>query len=781
MRKERLVSLGLSCLMAAGAVFGVSGCDREKASEDQNVIIAGDSTWYDVEEIVFEKPETDELDYCSYDIVSFSNGGIYARFEGVTRSLYQPVRKLVKLDSSGKILESKNYSDMLGEYHSYEYIPELVGVFENDDNCQVLLSEGDVNFNSGEYYLYDTAAKSCSTFSLADLEQDGDIHTIISVLGLEKGEYAVIKSTFGWNDAGMLSDYDIVVGGPNEIHKTLNVGELIGENKYFLITGATSKDGLIFLECYFDETRETINYSIDINTKQVTKEATISTSGVESSIADDGRSYYVTDSGIYDSSEEETPVISFDDCNIIRSYMEGMHVIHMDEQECVLIGNVFDEENYDYSIKGFRLTKSATNPNEGKRILTMGYMDELPFLVERAVYEFNGTDTEYFITLTDKYLGDSVSRYEYVMDGNLSSSNQSNSELIDSLAMDLLSGTAPDIIYGAHDYIQFKNDQYLTDLAPYLEGRSDLFSNVIDASKYGGKLYAMPLAFLITGISAETDDVGADRVGFTFDEYAQVVNEVCNGTDPLSFRTRTRLDYFQLVYEAMADQFYDDDGNINLHDQAFYDLAAYCRDHVPEGSQISDADNDFGDDCFGATFSVSYSSIGDIEEFISATTAKGKFTGSLYGLPSCDGRGPVIDVTQSVAITSSCTAKDGAWKFIEILISEDVQEEVDRLQANPISVTACRTISEDYKKANADEYDRCQSENIPGYYLYPSDSIDVYIETIRSATSSNNSDPAINMIVLEEIQSYFSGQKSIEDVTDTIQNRADTVISERSN
>ena len=65
------------------------------------------------------------------------------------------------------------------------------------------------------------------------------------------------------------------------------------------------------------------------------------------------------------------------------------------------------------------------------------------------------------------------------------------------------------------------------------------------------------------------------------------------------------------------------------------------------------------------------------------------------------------------------------------------------------------------------------------YRIYKEDVVDDYIDALKSANSSNSIDPAIITIVDEEIQAYFAGQKSIEEVTDTIQNRAQTLINER--
>lgn len=60
------------------------------------------------------------------------------------------------------------------------------------------------------------------------------------------------------------------------------------------------------------------------------------------------------------------------------------------------------------------------------------------------------------------------------------------------------------------------------------------------------------------------------------------------------------------------------------------------------------------------------------------------------------------------------------------------------------------------------------------------DVIEDYNDILRSASTISYMDSSIELIVMEEIPAYFAGQKSIEDVAAIIENRAQTVIDERS-
>ena len=56
-----------------------------------------------------------------------------------------------------------------------------------------------------------------------------------------------------------------------------------------------------------------------------------------------------------------------------------------------------------------------------------------------------------------------------------------------------------------------------------------------------------------------------------------------------------------------------------------------------------------------------------------------------------------------------------------------------------------------------------------------------YEKMIESCKSMSTFDPALELIVQEEIPAYFSGQKSLDEVINIINDRSKTYLSERSN
>ena len=62
---------------------------------------------------------------------------------------------------------------------------------------------------------------------------------------------------------------------------------------------------------------------------------------------------------------------------------------------------------------------------------------------------------------------------------------------------------------------------------------------------------------------------------------------------------------------------------------------------------------------------------------------------------------------------------------------------------------------------------------------YTAETLDALEKVIESCTSSNFDDAAISIILVEEMPSYFTGQKDLDDVIKIAQDRVQKVLDER--
>ncbi len=828
MNKTKIGSLALSAVFLGTTVLGFAGCKKNAGNVKE---VPKDAPWYDVKVTTFDTPEgvsgegysyfgdyiicDDDIvtSFYSYDEVTYDNMSYIIDYDmdgNIKKQIYirdlfedpkDTTAKKSAVDEQMKEIEGTTEEDTPnpdcfvtddGDTRYYD----IRNVFKDGDGYGALVSYYDYSgMEYSEHYFIYSSKEGTVTELTAINDLAGNNGWFSGIFGMDNGELGLILES--WNEKTYESDYSLIILKGNSIKSQTALKDLLKNEKISYVNSSEYTSEGVVLTAYVED-GGMVRYVIDPDTKEVSSTDMSSSSYYNSNVADNGIEYYVTESGVFEVKTEEsddkekTPALSFDDCNILRSDVWGMKVITMSDEGCKMFGSLYDSGSDKSYFKMYEFTKAESNPNAGEKIINIGYTDYMSTGIYKAIYDFNEKSDEYFITVTDVYAD--TSDLEELWNGGgdeddedryRKAYNEHNSKLMDKLSVDLLAGDAPDIIFGTHPYIQLKDEKFLVDLMPKLEeefGADAFFPNVINSAKTGENLYSMPLSFEVNGIMADTKEAG-DKNGFTFKEYSKFVSDVCNGQDPVGAYL-TRMEYFQEIFETMADLYYDKDGNINLQTEAFYELAAYCKDNVPESFEEEDYYDDYDYGCYGENTKATSAYLYSIESYLDyAYDSKGAKIKDLYGLPSYDGRGAIVQVDVSVSISATSGVQDGAWEFVKALLEETAQKDMCiESYTNPVNVAACEAVAlKAVKDSNdrAEKYIKQDPQAAQWYRIYKEEVVDDYIEALKSATSCNTIDPAIITIVDEEIQAYFAGQKSIEEVTETIQNRAQTLINER--
>ena len=355
----------------------------------------------------------------------------------------------------------------------------------------------------------------------------------------------------------------------------------------------------------------------------------------------------------------------------------------------------------------------------------------------------------------------------------------------DELAVDLINGEGPDIILDAAALGQLNNENYLTDLSSYVKDLSsdEYFTNIIDASYTGDKLYQIPLAFCVNGIQTSSDNAGASGVGFTLDEYVDFVDDACNGTDPIASGQNM---YFLTLFNENSTKFIKD-GKVDFTGEEFAALAEYCKDNAPEKSASWSESNDdmsygmYYEETTYAAMDVSSYSLGGYLDNLTYIEGRGD---AILGYPSVDGQGPSAAPLFSAAISSSTVSVDGCWDFIKTLLSEEIQETIANNGYNPVNRAAFDSVSDKaidyYNDMYSDEYFYGVGVGEPSTPdKFSDEDVDAYKKIVESVTTVNTSDASISKIISEEMPAYFSGQKDLDEVVEIMQDRVQKVLDER--
>ena len=770
---KRTGSVLISGLLILSEILSFAGCKNQGEVKK----VSKDSTWYDSSTIkIDEKYSSMKLTECESDILGFHNDGIVLKVMGEyelpddfdwEKDNYEDYRfiNVDYYDLNGELISSVDVSKIVSSDDM-----RIDDVFISSDG--VCLKILDTDNGEEKHYLAKLDLNTGAAGELEEIKDNSSKLALSSDMIFERSWNIGGYSVSAYSTA---SSYAFVISNGSDSKLTDLSVELPFTSIAYISNYITVSDTEILLVCLSNDVKFV---SLNLETGEVqNKDEEYSwlnqvdyTTGIS---VIDGKNYISDQSGIRCinfATKELEEILSFNCCNLNRYATGKLKLISVKDDRYVLAGMVSYEDSLNMSNRGSRkiptiavLEKKDSNPNAGKIILTAAAAGrtDISYPVCEAIRIFNDTNGKYYIQLDNKFnLADFIDYSNAETDDEIMSIYYSGfSELSSQLATEMLSGNGPDIVLNAADFRLIQSEDYLVDLSSFIKGKNGInaegyFSNVIDAAKVDDKLLYMPVSFTVSGISTEKSYVRAGQTGFTFDEYIRFKDEVCNGFDPMD---DSQIGVLCTLYSYMGDTCINGK-NVNFDNESFRALCDYVKNNVYENSgKGNNAAESTWYPYFGQFLMMYESMAPDM---------------TLLGYPSTDGRGPVISVETSIGISASASSAvaDGAWEFIRLCMGEDIQELISRDASNPMStgvydMAASKTV-ENYNKAN------------------PSKPVDAgvaasYKDVLLSASVIDNMDPAILVVLREEVPPYLLDQKSFDEVIKILQNRVTTIIAER--
>jgi len=809
---QRPAAALMAAIIAAGGCI-CSGCwgkkDDSKATMAEIVTIEDDTTWFDSDGVVLDHGyDESELEYCNMSYIAqpaedqilvFFTGmkAIPEDFDWETGDYNQfNISDLITFSKDGQKISSISLGDLLDPT---AYIDDV-----KYEDGQTVLTYSTYDEQTWESTIY-KAALDLETGTLGTpeiLEEDngsdsGDM--------LYEGEYEIegynIKKYYIWNEDGSAS-YMIRVTSPSGSKSDIYTAQtLSGVNIWDIASVISMGNGEALVCGYGDE--GSVYLKLDLAAASISLMPQEDCAWVENTDLSYGYNSedlgytFVDDEGIkrldFDNNEVVT-VIDFNCSNINRNDVRDGQIISVDEDKAMIISTVYGDSGY-FSAGSksecvlTTIEKAEANPNAGKTVLKLCDIYGVSGQISEAIHDFNEQSEDYFIIIDTSYdYSDQVTDlYMQAESGDdyMAIDMQGKAELSDQLSIDMMNGEGPDILLGAFQCSQLNNDDYLTDLSSYLEeyGSDAFFDNVIEASKTDDHLYQMPLSFSISGIVTDKDNVEDGQIGFTYNEYLDFVDDVCNGDQPVAMGKNM---FFVTCMEAMDDAFYND-GNVDFTCDEFSDLADFCdtyiNDTAPEAFYSSSAGAIFYGDEYEDP-QATYKEIGGFNEYIDPY-GECSARSAVLGLPSGERRGPQISVADSAAVSASSASPEGCWEFITFLLDYDNQMDYTNYQI-PVNQEA-------FEAGARESVDACNemhtggAVSISGFAMNDGELyeeidysvIDDFEDIIASCSHTQRADQAVSVIVSEEMPAFFEGQKSLDEVVDILQDRVQTVLDER--
>jgi|GEM_PF-3078795 len=484
--------------------------------------------------------------------------------------------------------------------------------------------------------------------------------------------------------------------------------------------------------------------TIDLNTMSVESDGNELAYDLTGYCAD-GLIYFQSVSGNVSAvnlSTGETDVLfDFNDCDFNYNTLLQCELSYADENIIIMPEQVVSyrgeaESDRQYVVV---LRRADTNPYSGREMLMVGSMDGPSEAVAEGALLFNQSNDKTRVVFVTDY-----------NTANFVDSDNARMSSVDKLKVDIAAGDGPDMFLGAAYFSDLSNEKYFANIQDYADALdSDLyFANVWDAYSEDGELYAMPLSFGVTGIVTDSKNAGKSGAGFTYSEYNDFVDKTCSGTDPLA-QVSDSYFYFNYCFTPLSDVFVSDDGTLNLDNDNFRELLQFVKDNQYKN---------------GECYEASYNTVSDIYQYISSGMyAKNQ---TVLGTPSPDGRGPSIEVGDSVSVTLCCRDTTSAETFIDVLLSQESQSKNIR-----------------YTPVNKAAYEECAAAAIAKAEAdldiqIPKTITENFAQIPETAAVKKSANSAMQVVFSEELPSYFSGDKSEEQIIPILEDRCNTIVNE---
>lgn len=572
------------------------------------------------------------------------------------------------------------------------------------------------------------------------------------------------------------SKYEAVVYGPDGkevIRRELDQNLFERTNGVF-----TRSDGTLMVMSYNDDWTKFYMQSYDIESGNTGEQTEITFSnnfsvyqGVNSDLLlTNGMGVYTWNVG----DAEPKMLMSYVNSDLPTNNVRYVQIV--DDQHFAAVYN--DINNWETKLGYFTYVDPADIPDREVLVLGGEYFSSD---LKSRVIDFNKTNDRYRITLKD------YSIYNTNDDWNAGHTRLNN---------DITSGQMPDIMVmnDISSYSNYVSKGVLADVGKLLEadeelGKLEYLQNVRDAFSIGGKLYAVVPSFNVRTMIAKKSLVGEPEV-WTMADVEAVLATMPEGAT--AFGDMMRDSYLFYVMSYAGQDFVDlETGKCNFNSQSFIEMLEYAKTLPTEYPEDYWENYDYSS--YQSQYRENRSLLCDMY-MSNIQDAKMTIKGlmgeeiTFVGFPTAQGGGSTLSAGNYTFVLSARSKHlDGAWAFVRQFLTPEYQSS-DELYDMPVLKSA---FLERAKKAterpywtdedgNKEYYDDTWYINGEDIVLEPftQEEVDEICEFIYSVNRTPYYNEDITNIITEEAAAFFEGQKSVQDVVDIIQSRAQVFVNE---
>lgn len=434
------------------------------------------------------------------------------------------------------------------------------------------------------------------------------------------------------------------------------------------------------------------------------------------------------------------------------------------------------------------LTGTDVSQVTEKEVIVIGVLSASQDLQNSAV-KFNKTNKKYRIKIKNYLDLDAWTETAY-------------QDSITAMNNEILAGNGPDLIdLSQMDVENLVKQDMIEDLTSYLANsgtlkREDFIQSVLSGCTIDGVLTAIPTNFYVSTVLGRTSQVG-EEMGWSLDD---VINFIDTHPEAEAFDNTTKE--FMLMYCMMFNRtaFVDTvSGTCNFDSEDFKKVLEFAN-KFPAEYEYNEDEPSTPVKIMNGEILLNETSLEDAESF---SVQLEMFNGepvTCIGFPTVDGSvGNAMTVSNAYGILANSSNKEGAWEFIEYMLKPQSstrmtfrygfstrQSDFDQLLEN---ATKVRYMTDENGNPVLDEEGNPIEQ---GYGTWGWGDItiearalteaeaDMLRQVVESAKPVNTSvaNDEIMKVINEEAAYYFEGDKSVDEVADTIQRRVKMYISE---
>ncbi|MFI3212890.1 MAG: ABC transporter substrate-binding protein [Eubacteriales bacterium] len=381
------------------------------------------------------------------------------------------------------------------------------------------------------------------------------------------------------------------------------------------------------------------------------------------------------------------------------------------------------------------------------------------------IYEFNIQQTKYEVVLTPLELTE---------------------ETHTKLMIDIVGGNGPDIVNWGTSYnkILTAGDAFL-DMSEYVNTHlsEEMYAiNILNAFSVGEELKVLVANYNVSTMALLSENL-MEIEDFNVDTLVEYYN--AREDDMVLFMGETKMQVLAYLLNTSLDTFIDWESQSTTFDsETFQKILMFCNE-FPNQLEFDDSISIREQYLEGhiLMYPLTLTSVCGI------TTTKeifGEQAISFIGYPTADGSEMICEpVENAFSVNSQCENLEGVYLFLDGIMGYEYQSTIS--YGYPVlnsvleeQIEAAKEIEIDFEGNQvAKEQVRFVGEEAEDIYQITNEDADELRSILRGVSNSSFYDFELMQIVYEESEAFFQGEKTVEDVVKTIQNRSSLYIREQ--